>query len=50
RFGFKAAEQFGIKAPFECLEGALMVIELKDGALKGVNGVVKYPQPFYDTA
>ena len=46
RFGFKIASTFGIKSPFEVPDNAFMVLELMDGTLTGVKGVVEYPKPF----
>ena len=46
RFGFKSADEFGIRLPFKVPDGAFMVMELKDGALKGVKGIVQYAREF----
>ena len=46
RFGFISAEQNGIEHPFEVPEDVFMVYELVPGALKKVNGVLKYSEPF----
>ncbi len=45
-FGFVPARQWGITAPFEVPEDALMGIELEEDALKNAAGVVEYPQEF----
>ncbi|UTB32485.1 MAG: N-acetyltransferase [Methanobacterium sp. ERen5] len=46
RFGFKSAEQNGIKHPFEVPEDVFMAYELVPDALSRVNGVLKYSTPF----
>jgi putative acetyltransferase len=46
RFGFVAGERFGIRLPFEVPPGAFMVLELRPGALTGVQGEVEYPPEF----
>lgn len=46
RFGFQAASQFGIQAPFPVPDEAFMVLELKPGALIDVSGIVLYPDYF----
>jgi len=46
RFGFRPAREWNIRCPFPVPEDAFMAIELRDGALKGVEGVVKYSKPF----
>lgn len=45
-FGFKPAHEWNIKAPFDVPENVFMGIELIPGALKGVEGFVKYPKEF----
>lgn len=45
-FGFGPARKWGITAPFEVPEVALMGIELEEDALKNAAGVVEYPQEF----
>lgn len=47
RFGFKPASQWNIRPPFEDVpEEAFMAIELVEGALDNVRGVVEYPEEF----
>jgi len=46
RFGFSAARARGLEAPFPVPEEAFMVIELTQGVLDGVSGMVVYPAPF----
>lgn len=47
KFGFKKASLWGIKAPFEVPEEALMALELRENALDHVSGVVEYPSVFF---
>jgi len=46
RFGYKHADSFGIKLPFEAPKENCMAIELVEGGLKGVSGMVEYPKEF----
>ena len=46
RFGFQLASRFGIKAPFPVPEDAFMVVGLRPGSLKDVQGTVIYPSAF----
>ena len=47
RFGFRPASQWDIRAPFEDVpDEAFMAMELVDGALDNVRGVVEYPEEF----
>jgi putative acetyltransferase len=46
RFGFTPARARGLEAPFPVPDEAFMVLELPDGALKGITGMVCYPPPF----
>lgn len=46
RFGYKQADQFGIKLPFDVPKENCMVIELVENGLKGVSGTVVYPDEF----
>ncbi|MBN1761926.1 MAG: N-acetyltransferase [Methanomicrobia archaeon] len=46
RFGFKPARDYGLEVPFEVPDEAFMVCELVPGALKNVQGVVKYSPAF----
>ncbi len=46
RFGFVAAERLGLRLPFAVSPGAFMVLELRPGALTGVQGDVLYPPEF----
>ncbi|MDA1677582.1 MULTISPECIES: GNAT family N-acetyltransferase [unclassified Bacillus cereus group] len=46
KFGFKKASERNIKAPFEVPEEVFMVVELRENALEGVEGVVQYSSAF----
>ncbi len=48
RFGYRRAADFGIEFPFDAPEECCMAAELLPGALKGVKGVVNYPEAFYE--
>lgn len=48
KFGFKKTSLWGIKAPFEVPEEALMAIELHENALDKVSGVIEYPSVFFE--
>lgn len=48
KFGFEVASKFGIKAPFEVPDEVFMAIELKEGKLKNVSGIVEYSSAFID--
>ena len=46
KFGYKQADFFGIKLPFDVPKENCMVIELIENGLNGVNGMVEYPKEF----
>lgn len=46
RFGFTSGYEKGINAPFEVPAEAFMVLELQEGSLASVKGVVQYPPEF----
>lgn len=46
RFGFTAAKNSGISAPFPCPDDVFMALPLRSGALDGVRGIVRYPVAF----
>ncbi len=46
RFGFVSATKAGLSAPFDIPDEAFMVCELAPDALKGISGMVQYPQEF----
>jgi len=47
KFGYVIADTFGIQLPFEAPKENCMVIELIEGGLNNVNGVVEYPKEFF---
>ncbi|MGV3761595.1 GNAT family N-acetyltransferase [Parapedobacter sp.] len=46
RFGYRLAGSYGIKLPFDVPAENCMAIELVEGALSNVNGMVEYPPEF----
>ena len=48
KFGFKRASKWNIKCCFEVPDEAFMAVELIDGALRGKEGTIKYPDEFMD--
>jgi putative acetyltransferase len=46
RFGFVPASRFGIKSEYDVDDEVFMVMELREGALCGCAGVVKYQPEF----
>lgn len=46
RFGFIAAKDACITAPFPCPDNVFMALPLKPGALDGIGGTVRYPAAF----
>ncbi len=46
RFGYEKASKFGIKLPFDVPDENCMAIELLEGGLEGVSGLVEYPKEF----
>jgi len=46
RFGYRPAGNYGIKLPFDVPAENCMAIELVEGALDNVSGVVEYPHEF----
>jgi putative acetyltransferase len=46
RFGFSSARARGLEAPFPVPDEAFMLVELTQGLLVGVSGMVEYPAPF----
>ncbi|MEH7225270.1 N-acetyltransferase [Bacillus sp. JJ1566] len=46
RFGFKQANLWNIKAPFEVPNEVFMALELVEGSLENVQGVVQYSEAF----
>ena len=48
RFGFSSARMKGLEVPFPVPDEAFMVLELTQGALESVAGMVLYPLAFND--
>jgi putative acetyltransferase len=46
RFGFVPASRYGIKCEYDAPDEAFMILELRQGALAGRSGVVKYRPEF----
>ena len=46
KFGFVPSVNYGIKSEYEVPEDVFMVLELKENALKGKQGTVKYHEAF----
>lgn len=46
RFGYERASKFDIELPFEAPDENCMAIELVEGSLKEVNGMVEYAKEF----
>lgn len=47
KFGYKKASQYSIKVPFEVPDENFMALELKDGGLSEVHGIVEYANEFF---
>lgn len=48
RFGFRTGSTFGLRPPFEVPDEAFMALELVEGSLKNVEGVILYPEIFLE--
>lgn len=48
RFGYRPSRHFGIIFPENKDDDHCMAIELVEGSLLGVNGILEYSQPFYE--
>ena len=48
KFGYQPCAHFGIELPFDVPPGNCMAIELVNGGLKGISGMVDYPGEFYE--
>jgi len=46
RFGYKKASDFGIRQPFDAPDECCMAIELYEGSLSGITGIVEYSKAF----
>lgn len=47
KFGYRLAGKFGIMFPFDVPEINSFVLELKEGALKGIRGEIEYAKEFF---
>jgi predicted N-acetyltransferase YhbS len=47
RFGYSPASKWKITAPFEVPDKAFMVLELVEGGLTGVTGMIEYAPEFF---
>ena len=47
KFGYQKASSFGIQFPFDAPDPCCMAIALKEHGLDGVQGMVSYPDAFY---
>lgn len=47
RFGYQPVHENGIRLPFEAPPENCMVVELRENALREVNGIVEYDQAFF---
>ncbi|KZE40301.1 GCN5 family acetyltransferase [Bhargavaea cecembensis] len=50
RFGFRKASEWGIRPPFDVPDDVFMALELSEGALNQVSGIVEYSKPFNEAA
>ena len=48
RFGFAPASRFGIRSEYDVPDDVFMALELREGALQGRNGVIRYHPAFAD--
>ena len=48
KFGYKQADKFQIKLPFDVPTENCMVIELIEDGLLNVNGIIEYPKEFME--
>ncbi|KPB05959.1 GNAT family N-acetyltransferase [Bacillus sp. CHD6a] len=48
KFGFKRADLWDISAPFPVASDSFMALELEEGALQHVKGMVVYPKEFME--
>lgn len=46
RFGFERASKYGISAPFDVPDTALLAIELQKDGLKNCDGTIEYPSEY----
>jgi len=50
RFGYKPAGEYNIQAPFDVPVDAFMVMELREGGLKEVSGMIEFAPEFFPDA
>jgi len=48
KFGYKPMSNYGITMPFEAPEKNCMVLALTKKGLKEINGMVTYPNEFFE--
>jgi putative acetyltransferase len=48
RFGFVPASRYGLRSEYDVPDDVFMAIELRDGAMQGCAGLVKYASEFSD--
>lgn len=48
RFGYVTASSLGVKSPFEVPDEVFMALELSNGSLNRVNGIVQYAKEFFE--
>jgi putative acetyltransferase len=48
RFGFIPASRYGLRSEYDVRDEVFMAMELRDGALQGCDGLVKYAPEFSD--
>ncbi len=48
RFGYQLTEKYGIQLPFEVPKENCMAVELVEGGLNNVCGLVEYPKEFFE--
>ena len=48
RFGFVPASRYGIRSEHEAPDEALMIVALREGALRDWGGLARYPSEFHE--
>jgi putative acetyltransferase len=48
KFGFLPASRYGLRCEFDVPEGVFMALELREGTLQGIGGLVRYQPEFRD--
>lgn len=48
KFGFKPSSKWGIQPPFDVTKEYFMALELQEGALENVEGIVEYSSAFFE--